>query len=117
MQEGTAKQEDIEGVQCTECGLMSTTYSVVCRRCLSGKLVKRKLVGRGRVRTFTILNVPSESFAADAPYAYVIVDLHEGCGTSGWMPSIKSAVDLAIGDEVVYKGRRGDAAIYVKTCG
>ncbi len=115
MQEGTAKHEDIEGLQCSECGHMSTTFSVVCRKCLSGKLVKRKFDGRGRVRTFTILNVPSESFASDAPYAYVIVDLQEGCGTSGWMPGIRSAADLAIGDDVLYKGRRGDAAIFVKT--
>jgi uncharacterized OB-fold protein len=47
-----------------------------------------------------VQNVPADEFVNDAPYAYVLVDLDEGGRVSGWMPSVKSVGDLAIGDRV-----------------
>ncbi len=106
--------DSIEGLVCGECGHSSVTHTLICKHCGSKVLNKRKLSGRGVVRSFTILNVPSESFASEAPYAYVVVALAEGCGVSGYMPGVKSADEIAVGDEVAYAGRRGTALVFAR---
>jgi len=58
------------------------------------------LSGRGRVAAFTVQHVPSDEFLNEAPYAYVVVELDEGGRVTGWMPTVKTESDLAIGDRV-----------------
>ncbi|MGA8542847.1 MAG: OB-fold domain-containing protein [Thermoplasmata archaeon] len=57
---------------------------------------------RGRVVAFSVLTVPGDEFLNDAPYAYVVVELEGGGRITGWMPSVRSVSDLAIGDSVHY---------------
>lgn len=104
----------IEVYRCADCGSVMATFTVVCHSCMSARIEKAALGGSGRVQTFTILSVPSEAFADEAPYAYVIVRLHEGCTVSGWMRGVGSPAELAIGDEVEYSGMRGQASVFKK---
>lgn len=108
-------EEGIFALRCGKCGRMTATYAVVCASCGAGGLERVRLNGEGKVRSFTILNVPTEEFALDAPYAYAVIDMSEGCSTSGWMPSVRSAGDIAVGDSVRFSGRRGRASIFVKS--
>lgn len=73
---------------------------------------KVPLSGEGEVISFTILNVPSEAFAGEAPYAYVVVRLKEGCGVSGWAPDVKSAGEISVGDHARHSGNKGEALIF-----
>lgn len=88
------------GFSCAKCGRKGITFAVACPACGSADLQPFTFSGNGRIRAFTILTVPSEQFVNDAPYTYIVVDLDEGCGVSGWMPDIRSKNDVAVGDRV-----------------
>ena len=90
----------LTGYSCSKCGTKGVTFAVACPACGSGELVPFTFTGNGTVRTFTILTVPSEQFVNDAPYTYVVVDLDEACGVSGWMPDVHSQNEIAAGDRV-----------------
>jgi uncharacterized OB-fold protein len=57
-------------------------------------------VPRGQVVAFTVLSVPADEFANDAPYAYVVVELDDGARVTGWMPSVRAVDDLPLGRRV-----------------
>lgn len=116
MEENRKEAEDglVTALRCTVCGHMSTTFAVVCSHCHSDRLDRMKLEGGGRVRSFTILNVPSEMFAADAPYAYAVIEMDEGCSLSGWMPGVRSARDISVNDRVRFTRRKGQAVVFEK---
>jgi len=59
-----------------------------------------ELAPKGTVVAYTVLTVPGDEFLNDAPYAYVVVELDGGGRVTGWMPSVRSEADLAIGDRV-----------------
>ena len=71
----------LTGYSCAKCGRKGVTFAVACPSCGSVDLTPFTFSGRGTIRTFTILTVPSEQFVNDAPYTYVVVDLDEGCGS------------------------------------
>ena len=68
--------------------------------CGQRDLVETVLSGHGKVVAFTVQHVPSDEFLNDAPYAYVVVELDEGGRITGWMESVKSEDQLALGDRV-----------------
>lgn len=50
-----------------------------CPYCGAGDLTWRKLSGRGRIKTYTIVHRPQhKSFFAEAPYYFIAVELDEG---------------------------------------
>jgi uncharacterized OB-fold protein len=63
-------------------------------------LEETDLAPKGTVVAFTVLTVPGDEFLNDAPYAYVVVELEGGGRVTGWMPSVRSEGDLAIGEKV-----------------
>ncbi|HEV2316970.1 MAG TPA: OB-fold domain-containing protein [Thermoplasmata archaeon] len=82
------------------CGFVTATWGLLCPNCGRADLGEVELSGGGRVAAFTVQNVPSDEFLHDAPYAYVIVDLDEGGRITGWMPAVRSATELSVGDRV-----------------
>ena len=90
----------IKGVKCLDCGHPQVTAAEVCPKCGSAKLEPADFPSEGTVVTYTILDVPSEMFIDDAPYAFVIVQLDNGPRCTGWMPYVKKPADIAIGDRV-----------------
>ena len=82
------------------CGYTSATWGLLCPVCGQRDLVETVLSGHGKVVAFTVQHVPSDEFLNDAPYAYVVVELDEGGRVTGWMGSIQSESQLAIGDRV-----------------
>lgn len=104
--------EGIEAYRCADCGTLSSVFTVVCPRCASLNIVRATLSGYGTVRTFTIQNVAPDEFASEAPYAYVIVEMDEGFSVSGWMPEVRTASAIRIGDRVSPSGRRGCSLLF-----
>jgi uncharacterized OB-fold protein len=90
----------LRGFRCTNCGLVTATWGLACSRCGHRDLEEFGLSPNGKVVAFTILTVPSEDFLNDAPYAYVVVELDGGGRVTGWMPSVRSEDQIAIGGRV-----------------
>ena len=79
---------------------MTATWGLACARCGRAELEEVALSERGVVAAFTVLSVPGDEFLNDAPYAYVVVELDGGGRVTGWMPTVRSERDIAIGARV-----------------
>jgi uncharacterized OB-fold protein len=85
------------------CGFKTVTHVLMCPRCGGSDVAETTLSTRGRILSFTIANVPSDLFLKDAPFGYVIVEMDDGSRVSGWMPGVKSAEEIRIGERVCWK--------------
>jgi uncharacterized OB-fold protein len=90
----------LRGFACPQCGLVTATWGLACPRCGHVGREERQLAPVGTVVAFTVVNVPGDEYLNDAPYAYVVVELDGGGRITGWMPSVRSVTELAIGDRV-----------------
>ena len=95
-----ARSGIIRGVKCSACGHSQVTSAEVCSKCGSDTLVEQDFSIEGSVVTYTILDVPSEIFIDDAPYAFAVIQLDGGPRCTGWLPRVKRPQDISIGDRV-----------------
>ena len=98
--QGYEEAHVLRGFHCARCGLVTATWGLACPRCGNPVREEKALAERGKVTAFTVLTVPGDDFLNDAPYAYVVVELDGGGRVTGWMPTVRSDRDLAIGDRV-----------------
>ncbi|MBX8631509.1 MAG: OB-fold domain-containing protein [Thermoplasmata archaeon] len=110
----SAERGELKGYRCMDCGHRGTTFALACPRCGSARLEDSQCSHTGSVRSFTILNVPSEMFADSAPYAYVVVDLDDGCTASGWMKGISTPAEISTGMRVRFAGLKGKGIAFEK---
>ena len=74
-----AKKHELVLQKCQQCGHYRYPPGESCPSCLSDKLEWVKASGRGTVYTWTVFHqVYHPSFAEDAPYTVVAVELEEG---------------------------------------
>ncbi len=69
------------GNQCTSCNKIFFPPSEACPECRRksyGKMKDLKLSGKGKVITYTIVNVAPDAFDKQAPYPMAIIELEEG---------------------------------------
>ena len=111
---GYEEEHRLRGFQCRNCGLRTATWTLACPRCGTPDLEETTLSDRGSVVAFTVLTVPGDEFLNDAPYAYVVVELDGGGRVTGWMPSVKSDADLAIGTRVRFSPSYKPGVQFVK---
>lgn len=97
---GYESEGKLRGFRCANCGLVTATWGIACSRCGRSPLDETELTQKGSVVAFTLLTVPGEEFLNDAPYAYVVVELDGGGRITGWMPSVRSEKEIAVGDRV-----------------
>ncbi len=90
----------LRGFRCPKCGTLTATWGLACSRCGTAPLEEATLNGRGTVVAGTIVQVASDEFVNDAPYAYVLVELDGGGRLSGWIPQIRDAAEIAPGTPV-----------------
>jgi uncharacterized protein len=65
--------------KCADCGMLSFPASERCSKCLSTRSEWESVSGRGEVYSFNIMHqVYHPGFAAEVPYAVVVVKLEEG---------------------------------------
>lgn len=66
--------------KCGECGMLRFPAYELCSGCNSTKSSWVPVSGRGEVFSFNIMHqVYHPAFAAEVPYAVVVVELEEGC--------------------------------------
>jgi uncharacterized OB-fold protein len=90
----------LRAFRCPNCGTLSATWGVACSRCGSVPLAEATLSGRGKIVAGTVVQVASDEFVNDAPYAYVLVDLEGGGRLSGWLPGVRSEAEIVPGTAV-----------------
>ncbi len=114
---GYEEEGCLRGFRCPACGLVTATWGLACARCGHRDLEEYLLAPTGRVSAFTLLSVPGDEFLNDAPYAYVVVDLDRGGRISGWMPAVRSAEELSIGERVRFQPGYKPGVQFVKETG
>jgi uncharacterized protein len=69
------------GNECGQCGRVFFPIREscpICRRKSIGKIKGRKLSGKGKVITYSIIHVGPEEFEEQVPYPIAIIELDEG---------------------------------------
>jgi uncharacterized protein len=66
------------GLKCKACGFITAPPRLACRRCGGYDSEMVELTGRGKIATFTVIHVPTESRRGKPPYLVVLVELEEG---------------------------------------
>jgi uncharacterized OB-fold protein len=72
------KQNKLLGLKCKQCGAITVPPKMVCRTCTSLDMEIIELSGRGKIKTFTTVNVAAEGREGEVPYTIVMVELDEG---------------------------------------
>lgn len=66
--------------KCDQCGTLRFPATELCSSCLSTRSRWVPVSGRGEIYSFNIMHqVYHPGFAAEVPYAVVVVQLEEGC--------------------------------------
>ncbi len=77
------KQNRLLGLKCLDCGAITVPPKMACRKCGSTNLEITQLSGRGKIKTFTTVNVAPEGREKEVPYIIVLVELEEGSWLMG----------------------------------
>jgi len=85
------KENKLLGLKCRECGAISVPPKMVCRQCTSLDIEITELSGKGKIRTFTVVNVAPEGREDEIPYIIVMVELDEGPWLMGNLEGIEPA--------------------------
>jgi len=72
------KKNKLLGLKCKECGAITVPPKMVCQKCTSPDMDIIELGGKGKIVTFTTVNVASEGRQDEVPYIIVLVELDEG---------------------------------------
>lgn len=73
-----ARRHELTLPYCTDCRAFHYYPRAVCPHCLSGALEWRRVAGRGRLHTFTVVHRGPKDFPLGTPYVLAIVELDEG---------------------------------------
>ena len=95
-----AREGKLWGRRCLGCSRTSFLDELRCPVCKKQEFAAFESKGEGVVVAFSIIAVPAEAFAAHGPYAFAVVHMAEGGSTTGWLPSVREARSLKVGDKV-----------------
>jgi uncharacterized OB-fold protein len=68
----------LEASKCTGCGKINFPPRLVCPSCSSREFETVKLSDEGKILTYTIIRVSSETFSRETPYAVAIIEVNDG---------------------------------------
>ena len=85
------KNDKLLGLKCKECGAITVPPKMVCRTCTSPNMDIVELGSKGKIVTFTTVNVASEGRQDEVPYIIVLVELDEGPWIMGNLSDIDPA--------------------------
>jgi uncharacterized OB-fold protein len=72
------RQNKLLGLKCQDCGAITVPPKMACRKCTSPDMAIVELSGKGKIKTFTTVNVAPEGRESELPYIIVLVELDEG---------------------------------------
>ena len=99
------KNDKLLGLKCRECGNIIVPPKMVCGKCNSTDMEIIELSGKGKIQTFTTINVAPEGRETEVPYTIVMVELEEGpwlTGNLGGVDPANVTMDI-IGKPVIMK--------------
>jgi hypothetical protein len=100
-----ANRKKILAHKCTKCGHLMLETVLFCEKCSASKFEHVELEGAGTVVTYTIQAVAPEGFEDAGSYAWVVFNVDGSqLRASGFLPGVKSPVDLPIGTRVKVAG-------------
>jgi uncharacterized OB-fold protein len=73
-----ARRHELTLPYCTACQTFHFYPRAVCPTCLAGNLEWRRVSGRGRLHTFTVVHRGPKDFPLGTPYVLAVVVLDEG---------------------------------------
>ena len=74
-----ARRKQLVVQRCAECGALRFPARAICSRCLGRDATWIPVSGRGSVFSYTVMHQAAHpGFAAEVPYAVVVVELDEG---------------------------------------
>lgn len=85
--------------KCQKCGKIHLPPRPLCDNCYSQQFSWVQVSGKGKLVTYTVINVAPAQFQALAPYAVGIVELESGLKIPGMIQDIKQE-QLKIGMEL-----------------
>ncbi len=115
------KNDRILGLKCQQCGNINVPPKMVCSKCTSPDMEVVELGSKGKIQTFTTVNVAPEGRENEVPYIIVLVELDEGPWLMGNLADIdpsKATMELidqrvSMGGHKVFPGDKyscGDGA-------
>jgi len=72
------KENKLLGLKCKNCSAISVPPKMVCIECNSPDMEIVELGGKGKIQTFTVVNVAAEGRESECPYIIVMVEVDEG---------------------------------------
>lgn len=72
------KKDKLMGLKCKDCGTVTCPPMMVCANCASTNHEIVQLSGKGKIVTFTVVNVTSDGRENEVPYTIAMVELDEG---------------------------------------
>ena len=97
------KKNKLLGLKCNDCGAITVPPKMVCRECTSPDMDIIEMNGKGKIRTFTTVNVASEGRENEVPYTIVLVELDEGPWIMGNLVGVepeKATMEVLMGKKV-----------------
>lgn len=73
----------LEAAKCLNCHLVVFPPRLICPACKSRKFETVKLTDKGKILSYTVIRVPPQPFADQAPYAVGIIELDDGVRLTG----------------------------------
>ncbi len=68
----------LEAAKCKSCGKINFPPRLVCPRCKSREFETVRLSNEGKILTYTIIRVSSDTFSHQTPYAVAIIETNDG---------------------------------------
>lgn len=72
------KKNKLMGLKCKDCGTITCPPMMVCSDCASTNLEIVEMSGKGKIVTFTVVNIAPEGRENEVPYTIAMVELDEG---------------------------------------
>jgi len=85
------KENKLLGLKCQECGAITVPPKMACQKCTSPDMEIVELKSKGKIRTFTTVNVAPEGREDEVPYTILLVELDEGPWIMGNLDGIDPA--------------------------
>jgi hypothetical protein len=95
----------LEAAKCKKCGAVSFPPRLICPFCKAREFETVTLADKGKILTYTIIRVPPQPFADQAPYAVGIIELNDGVRLTGQIVDCNFE-DLKIGGRVRIEFRK-----------
>lgn len=68
----------LEASKCKSCGKVSFPPRLVCPECKSREFENIKLDDEGKILTYTIIRVASDTFSKITPFAIAVIEVNDG---------------------------------------